>query len=46
MTRLLGVVLAGGQARRFGGDKAVATLAGIALLDHAAQALRPISPAS
>lgn len=42
MTRLLGVVLAGGQARRFGGDKALATLAGIALLDHAAEALRPV----
>jgi molybdopterin-guanine dinucleotide biosynthesis protein A len=43
VTRLLGVVLAGGQARRFGGDKALATLAGIALLDHAAQALRPVT---
>ena len=43
MTRLLGVVLAGGQARRFGGDKALATLAGIALLDHAARALRPVT---
>jgi molybdopterin-guanine dinucleotide biosynthesis protein A len=43
VTRLLGVVLAGGQARRFGRDKALATLAGIALLDHAAQALRPFT---
>lgn len=43
MTRLLGVVLAGGQARRFGGDKALATLGGVALLDHAAQALRPVT---
>jgi len=43
MTRLLGVVLAGGQARRFGRDKALATLAGVALLDHAAQALRPVT---
>ncbi|WP_066804651.1 molybdenum cofactor guanylyltransferase [Sphingomonas asaccharolytica] len=42
MTRLLGVILAGGQARRFGGDKALATLAGTALLDHAANALRPV----
>jgi molybdopterin-guanine dinucleotide biosynthesis protein A len=40
---LLGVVLAGGQARRFGSDKALATLAGIALLDHAARALRPVT---
>lgn len=43
MTRLLGVILAGGQARRFGGDKALATLSGMALLDHAAQALRPVT---
>lgn len=43
MTRLLGVVLAGGQARRFGRDKALATLDGKALLDHAAQALRPVA---
>lgn len=43
MTRLLGIVLAGGQARRFGGDKALATLDGLALLDHAAQALRPVT---
>src|SRR3954464_15142116 len=42
VTRLLGVVLAGGQARRFGRDKALATLAGMALLDHAANALRPV----
>jgi molybdopterin-guanine dinucleotide biosynthesis protein A len=42
VTRLLGVILAGGQARRFGGDKALATLAGMALLDHAANALRPV----
>jgi molybdopterin-guanine dinucleotide biosynthesis protein A len=43
VTRLLGVVLAGGQARRFGRDKALAMLSGIALLDHAAQALRPVT---
>src|SRR5438067_308227 len=43
VTRLLGVVLAGGQARRFGDDKALATLAGMALLDHAAQALRSVT---
>jgi molybdopterin-guanine dinucleotide biosynthesis protein A len=43
VTRLLGVVLAGGQARRFGRDKALAMLAGTALLDHAANALRPVT---
>lgn len=37
--RLLGVVLAGGASRRFGGDKAVALLDGRPLLDHVAAAL-------
>lgn len=43
MSRLLGVVLAGGQARRFGSDKALATVDGVALLDHAVRALQPIT---
>jgi len=38
MTRL-GAIFAGGQARRFGGDKASATLEGVALLDHVARRL-------
>ncbi len=36
---VLGAVLAGGQARRFGSDKALAELAGRTLLDHAIAAL-------
>lgn len=35
VTRLLGAVLAGGQARRFGSDKALALLDGKALIVHA-----------
>lgn len=38
--RLLGAVLAGGQATRFGSDKAVALLDGRPLIAHAAAALR------
>lgn len=38
---LLGAVLAGGQARRFGSDKAAAMLNGRSLLDHATAALAP-----
>ncbi|MHA3840883.1 molybdenum cofactor guanylyltransferase [Sphingomonas aestuarii] len=38
---LLGVVLAGGAARRFGSDKALAQWRGRALIDHSADALRP-----
>lgn len=39
--RLLGAVLAGGRASRFGGDKALAMLEGRTLLDHARDALTP-----
>ncbi|MDB5738708.1 MAG: molybdopterin-guanine [Sphingomonas bacterium] len=37
--RLLGAILAGGQARRFGSDKALAGIDGQPMLDHVAQAL-------
>lgn len=36
---LLGAVIAGGAARRFGGDKGAARLGGVALVDHVAAAL-------
>ncbi|MDT8758739.1 molybdenum cofactor guanylyltransferase [Sphingomonas psychrotolerans] len=39
--KLLGAILAGGRARRFGSDKAEATLNGRTLLAHVADALRP-----
>jgi molybdenum cofactor guanylyltransferase len=39
--RILGAILAGGQSRRFGSDKAEALFEGKALLDHVADALRP-----
>ena len=38
---LLGAVLAGGRSTRFGSDKAMALVAGRALIDHALAALRP-----
>jgi molybdopterin-guanine dinucleotide biosynthesis protein A len=38
--RILGAILAGGQSRRFGSDKAEALYEGRALLDHVADALR------
>lgn len=38
---VLGVVLAGGESRRFGADKALATLAGRPLIAHVIDALRP-----
>ena len=39
MMRVLGVVLAGGQSRRFGSDKALADLSGRTLLDRAVATL-------
>lgn len=39
LTRLLGAILAGGQARRFGSDKAHALYEGTRLIDRVAQAL-------
>jgi molybdopterin-guanine dinucleotide biosynthesis protein A len=39
MMRVLGVVLAGGQSRRFGSDKALAQLGGYRLLDRAVATL-------
>lgn len=41
MNDILGAVLAGGQASRFGGDKAMARLGDATLLDHALASLRP-----
>ncbi|MBO9715034.1 molybdenum cofactor guanylyltransferase [Sphingomonas sp.] len=41
MIRILGAVLAGGRATRFGSDKALALLDGASLLDHALRALAP-----
>jgi molybdopterin-guanine dinucleotide biosynthesis protein A len=38
---ILGVVLAGGNASRFGSDKALALLDGISLMDHAINSLTP-----
>ena len=38
---LLGVVLAGGAARRFGSDKAIVQWHGKTLIEHSAEALRP-----
>jgi molybdopterin-guanine dinucleotide biosynthesis protein A len=40
MTRL-GAILAGGEARRFGTDKAAALIGGVTLIDHARVALSP-----
>jgi len=41
MTRLLGAILAGGESRRFGSDKAEAMLDGRPLIEHVIAALRP-----
>ncbi len=38
---VLGAIIAGGQARRFGSDKALAQYRGKSLIDHAIAALRP-----
>lgn len=37
---ILGAIIAGGQSRRFGSDKALAEIGGKPLLDHVAEALR------
>jgi molybdenum cofactor guanylyltransferase len=39
--RLLGAIIAGGQSKRFGSDKAAVLLDGQALIDHVADGLRP-----
>jgi molybdopterin-guanine dinucleotide biosynthesis protein A len=39
--KCLGAIFAGGQARRFGSDKAAARYGGMALIDHVAAHLRP-----
>lgn len=39
--RILGAVLAGGESRRFGSDKADAVLSGKRLIDHAAASIAP-----
>lgn len=41
MARLLGAIMAGGRATRFGSDKAAALLDGRRLIDHAIDALSP-----
>jgi molybdopterin-guanine dinucleotide biosynthesis protein A len=43
--KLLGAVLAGGQARRFGADKAFARLGGQPLVAHAIALLAPLTDA-
>jgi len=39
--KVLGVILGGGRARRFGSDKALAEIDGRPMLDHVADRLRP-----
>lgn len=41
--KLLGAIIAGGQSRRFGSDKAIALLRGEPLIAHAMSALRPLT---
>lgn len=38
---ILGAIIAGGQSRRFGSDKALAMMGGLPLIEHVALALRP-----
>ena len=40
--QVLGAIIAGGAARRFGGDKGAAPFAGRALIDHARHVLAPM----
>jgi molybdopterin-guanine dinucleotide biosynthesis protein A len=41
---IAGAVVAGGVGRRFGSDKALASIGGVRMLDHAWEALAPFSP--
>jgi molybdenum cofactor guanylyltransferase len=41
--KVLGAIVAGGQARRFGSDKGAALVAGKALIDHVAGALSAVA---
>lgn len=41
MAKLLGAIIAGGKARRFGRDKAAEAVGGMAMIDHVVAALAP-----
>lgn len=41
MAKLLGAIIAGGKARRFGRDKAAEPVGGMAMIDHVIAALEP-----